>query len=77
MPVTKSASKALRRDKRRAQVNKRIRVKYRTAVKKVRQKPTKKSLQTAYSCLDRAAKKKIIHKNRAARLKSKLSKLLK
>lgn len=41
-----------------------------------RKKPTKKNLGSVFSELDRAAKKHVIHKNKAARLKSRLSKLV-
>lgn len=75
MPVTKSAKKALNRDKRRTVVNRRIKKKMKTAIKQVREKPTKKNLTLAYSAIDRAVKKKIIHKNKAARLKSSLAKM--
>lgn len=75
MPITASAKKALRQDRRRAIINKRIKRKIKEALKKARQKPTKKTLAEAASALDRAAKKKIIHKNKAARLKSRLAKL--
>lgn len=75
MPVTKSASKALRRDQRRTEINKPIRSRYKAVVKKALQKPSLKNLKEAYSVLDETAKKKTIHKNKAARLKSKLAKL--
>jgi len=77
MPVTLSAKKALRRDRRRAIVNKGIKEKAKEVLKKVRKSPTKKNLQEASSVLDKAVKKKVIHKNKANRLKSRLSKLLK
>lgn len=77
MPVLQSAKKALRRDRRRAVVNKSLKDKVKKALKKVRKSPTKKNLQEASSVLDKAAKKKIIHQNKASRLKSRLSKLLK
>lgn len=75
MPVTKSAKKALRRDQRRTVINKRIKRRVRQVLKKARQKPTKKALALAASVLDRAAKKHVIHKRKAARLKSRLAKL--
>lgn len=74
MPVTQSAKKALRRDKRRTIINRRIKEKMKTALKKAKERPTNQNLALAYSALDRAAKKKIIHKNKAARLKSGLMK---
>ncbi len=73
MPITTSAKKALRRDRRRAIINKRIRIKIKKALKKARQKLTKKAVAQAASLLDRAAKKKVIHRNKAARLKSRLA----
>ncbi len=77
MPILKSAIKKLKQDKKRALVNRVYREKYRLAVKTVRSKPTPKTLQAAYQALDRAAKIRVIHKNKAARLKSRLSLLLK
>lgn len=46
-------------------------------VKKARKVPTIKSISEAASALDKAVKKHLIHKNAAARTKSRLSKLLK
>ncbi len=77
MPVIKSAAKALRRDKRRTLVNKKIKNNLKKTLKKVRQNPAKENLRQAASVLDRAAKNKIIHKNKANRLKSRLSSLAK
>jgi len=75
MPVTKSAKKALRRDQRREVVNQRIRRQLKQTLKQARAKPTKKLLSQAARIIDRAAKKKVIHPNKAARLKSRLAKL--
>lgn len=77
MPVTKSAKKALRRDRRRTVINKRIRRRLKEILKQARTNPTKKLLSQAASILDRAAKKRVIHPNKAARLKSRLAKLAK
>lgn len=77
MPITQSAKKALRRDRRRTVINLRIKRKIKAALKLARQKPTPKNLSSAYAALDRAAKKKIIHKNKASRLKSRLMKFVK
>lgn len=76
MPVTKSAKKALRRDRRRTKINLKVKKSSKAAVKLYRKKPTKTGLTKAYRELDRAAKKKYIHRNKASRLKSRLSKLL-
>lgn len=66
----------MRRDKRRSLINQKIRRQMREAVKIMRKKPTKKALQKASQALDRAAKKGIIHRGKASRLKSRLAKLL-
>jgi len=75
MPVTSSAKKALRQQKRRARENKRTRRRYKEAIKKFLQKPGEKTLSLAYSLIDRAAKKNVIHPNKAKRLKSRLAKI--
>ncbi|MEK7622886.1 MAG: 30S ribosomal protein S20 [Patescibacteria group bacterium] len=77
MPILKSALKKLRQDKKRTLVNKPYRVRMREAVKKMRLTKTKKALQLAFAALDKAAKRKVIHQNQAARLKSRLNKLVK
>lgn len=77
MPVTYSAKKALRRDQRRAKTNLKIKRRYKEALKRAKKLGSKKALQEAGSLIDRAAKKKVIHKNQAARLKSRLVKFLK
>lgn len=77
MPITSSAKKALRKDRRRTIINKQLKKRLKEALKKARQKPTLKTCTLAASILDRTAKKKVIHKNKASRLKSHLAKLLK
>ena len=76
MPVLKHAKKKMRQDKKRALQNKRIRSTFRELLKKAKVRPTTETVGQAFSSLDRAAKQHIIHKNKAARLKSSLSKLL-
>ena len=46
-------------------------------VDKVRKSPTAQALADAYSALDTAVKKHLVHKNRVARVKSQLGKLVK
>lgn len=75
MPVTVSAKKALRRDRRKTVINRRLRLLLKKELKQARTKPTQKLLAQAASALDRAAKKRVIHANKAARLKSRLAKL--
>ena len=76
MPVTQSAKKALRRDRRRTLVNLKIKRKLKSSLKEMRRSPSTDNLKGAYQNLDRAAKKKYIHRKKADRLKSRLSKLL-
>ena len=78
MPNVKSAEKRMRTSKIREQRNKAARSRLRTAVKKSRQAEgdtAESSFLEAKSLLDRAARKRLIHPNKAARLKSKLAKL--
>ena len=76
MPNIKSAIKKVRKDKKRAAVNLRRRRSYKQAVKTARQDPNPESLKTAQKELDKAAKRGVIKKGKAARLKSRLSKNL-
>lgn len=76
MPVTQSAKKKMRHDKRRYLINQKIRRQMKVVIKAMRKSPTKKALQKASQALDRAAKKGVIHKTKASRLKSRLAKLL-
>ncbi len=77
MPVTVGALRKLRADKQKAAVNVRIRAALREAVSGMRRKPTEKKISELFSRLDRAVKGKVIHKNKAARLKSRLVALVK
>jgi small subunit ribosomal protein S20 len=74
MPITKSAIKALRQDRRRAAINKPVRSKIKTATDAFKANPVATSLSAAFSAIDRAVKKNLMHKNKAARMKSSLSK---
>ncbi|MCL4366034.1 30S ribosomal protein S20 [Patescibacteria group bacterium] len=74
MPIIKSAIKKVRKDKVRTTRNKSRETALKSAVKKARVSKTAKDLQTAFSALDKAAKVHLIHPNKAARLKSRLSK---
>ncbi len=77
MPITKQASKKLRHDRAVTKLNTKSRATLKSLVKKARKSPTQKSIITATSALDKAVKRHLIHKNAAARTKSRLSKLLK
>ena len=76
MPKTKSAIKAARQNIKRRVANLLTLEKIKKAAKQARKLKTAESLIEAFSALDKAAKKHVIHKNKASRLKSRLSKLL-
>jgi len=76
MPITKSAKKKVRVDEKRTQVNYRVRRTYKAAVKEAIEKKDEISLTNAYSKLDTAVKRNVIHRNKANRLKSQLAKKL-
>ena len=76
MPIIKSAIKKVRKDKVRTARNKKREVTLKTLLKKVRVSKSAKGLQAVFSALDKAAKVKLIHPNKSARLKSRLSKLI-
>jgi len=77
MPRTKSAKKTLRSDLRKRALNLRRLRAMRQALKKIIKAPEGTSLSQAFKQIDKAAKEGVIHKNKAARLKSRLSKKLK
>lgn len=77
MPILKSAIKKLKADKRRGKENLKVKQAYKKALKQAQTKKSIKTVSAAFSLLDRAAKKKVIHKNKASRLKSRLAHLLK
>lgn len=76
MPVTKTAKKALRVSERRRVINFRTRSKVKTFVDKMKATPTAENLASAFRAVDRAVKSNIMHRNKAARMKSKLHSLL-
>ncbi len=76
MPRIKSAKKRMRQTKARTAVNKGRRSQLRSAIKIVRQvtdpDARAKAFAEAEKLIDRAAQKRIVHPNAAARLKSRL-----
>lgn len=70
MPITKSAKKALRASRNKQDRNNKARLGLEIALKKV----SLKNLASVVSKIDKAAKNNIISKNKAARIKSSLSK---
>lgn len=76
MPILKNARKKLRQDKKRTITNAKIKDTYKKLVKTAKTKKTPGAINKAFSSIDKAAKNHIIHKNKAARLKSALSKVV-
>lgn len=76
MPIIASAKKKLRQDKKRTVRNKLKKDTIHGLVKNMRREPSKEALAKASSALDKAVKTHFIHPNKAARLKSRLSKLI-
>jgi len=83
MPNTKSAIKALRKSQKRYITNKRNKEFLKAEIKKYKRlieakniKEAEEQLKLIYKKLDKAAKTNLIKKNKAARLKSRLTKNL-
>jgi len=83
MPNNRNAAKAMRQSEKRRLRNRAARTSLRTVIRKVREAAAandpgavETAFRTAVKRLDQAASKKFIHRNKAARLKSRLSTLL-
>lgn len=76
MPVHKSAKKRLKQNKRANIQNRSIKSEIKTFAKKVEASLDEKDLKKTISLLDEAARKRVIHRNKASRLKSRLTKLV-
>ena len=76
MPVIKSAKKKLRADARKKEINLKVKIQMKSALKKFAANPAKEALAQVYSALDTAAKKDVIPKGRANRKKARLAALL-
>lgn len=76
MPVTKTARRALRSSAKKELTNKLIIASLKAAIRVAKKQKSGASILKAISLADRAAKKRVIHKNKAARIKSQLSKLM-
>lgn len=77
MPVIKSARKKLKQDKKRQKRNNDVKLAFKEAIKVAQKLKTADKITKAVKATDKAVKNKLIHKNKAARIKSKLSKLIK
>lgn len=76
MPVLKHAKKKLRQDKVRTERNKKVKDLYKKLVKEAKASKKAADLSKAFSSIDKAAKHHILPKNKAARMKSALSKVV-
>ncbi|EKE13093.1 MAG: hypothetical protein ACD_13C00093G0007 [uncultured bacterium] len=76
MPVTKTAKRALRGSKNKNKVNSLLIKRLEISIRMAKKSKSNDKVISAISLADRAAKKKIIHKNKASRIKSQLSKLI-
>lgn len=77
MPVIKSAIKKQRQDKVTEKRNDAFRKNLSDAIKKAGKTKSVKDVKLAVSLVDKSVKKNLTHKNKAARVKSRLSKLAK
>lgn len=76
MPVTKTAKRALRGSKRKTQVNRTLLSKLEIAIRIAQKNRKESDIKKAISLADRAKKKNVFHRNKVARIKSALSKLM-
>ncbi len=76
MPVIKSAKKKLRQDKKTTLARAKVEATLKETIKKAVATPTDKTVRAAVSLIDKAAKKHIMHANKAARIKSRLAHML-
>jgi small subunit ribosomal protein S20 len=77
MPILRSAIKKLKQDKKRTLVNRAKKDATKKQIKLFLKTKTEADLKKSVSMIDKLAKINIFHKNKAARLKAKLSKQLK
>jgi len=64
MPVTKTAKRALRSSKKKAQINRVLKSRLEIAIRLAKNKKSEKTVGEAISLTDRAAKRKIFHQNK-------------
>lgn len=76
MPILANAKKALRSSQRKAKVNRVIKTRVKTATDSLKAAPSSDNLSRLFGAIDKAVKANLFHRNKAARLKSKASKLM-
>lgn len=77
MPILKNAIKKMRQDAKKTKVNLANKTRLKTTIAKAKKTASVENLSAAFSLLDRASKRGLIHKNKAARAKGRLAKFLK
>lgn len=77
MPVIKSAGKKLRQSQSHHERNLVAKRRVKAVMDNYKRKPNNKDLPKVYAAIDKLAKIGVIHRNKAARLKSRLSHLVK
>jgi small subunit ribosomal protein S20 len=84
MPIKESAKKYMRVTAGKTQKNKKIKGQFRSAIKATKEALVKNEIEKAQEhlkksikAIDKAAQKKVLHKNTAARMKSRLNKTVK
>jgi small subunit ribosomal protein S20 len=75
MPILKHAKKKLRQERKREVHNRALKTTFKNLLKTAKKLKTPESISKAVSSVDKAAKKNLMHKNKAAHIKSDLSKL--
>ena len=76
MPILQNAKKALISSRKKTVFNSRVKSILKTMVDKIKKDPSEGNLSGAFSSIDKAVKRKLMHKNKAGRMKSQLSKLI-
>jgi len=77
VPIIKSAIKKMKQDRLKTEKNRTKKEDTKRAIKTFLKEKTQEKLNIAQSFIDKLSKKRIIHKNKAARLKSRLAKQFK
>jgi len=70
MPIIKSAIKKQRADKAKAEVNRRVSSRLKTALKAAKSVASSENIAKLYSAVDRAVKSKVLKLNTASRIKA-------
>lgn len=84
MPIKESAKKYMRVTERKTEKNRKIKGAFRSAIKATKESLAKNDvvasqefLKKSIKAIDKATQKKVLHKNTAARMKSRLNKTVK